>query len=186
MSLGPLVVALIFKFVKDEWDIFMCKSVVIAGMVMMNVAMFFLNLIKDQHFNQIEELQEDQQLVDKMGVGFFNTVLWGILIHKIVGTVGMMSMRYYSVFWKDFLHLSPFQTQMINFITILTGSFLSSVFGPFICSAIGESAAVGVIDTISVLLYFAFLAVYSSNYGVDGVNISEGNFIPDNFNRIDS
>jgi len=64
---------------------------------------FFLNLIKDEHFNQIEEIHEDQQLVDKMGVGFFNTVLWGILIHKIVGTVGVMSMRYYSVFWKDFL-----------------------------------------------------------------------------------
>lgn len=42
MSLGPLVVALIFKFIKDEWDIELCKSVILFGFVSMNFSMFIL------------------------------------------------------------------------------------------------------------------------------------------------
>lgn len=93
MSLGPLVVALVFKFIKDEWDMQMCKSIVIYGLISMNIAICMLAMIKEEHFNKDEELQEDQKLIDKMGEGFFNKVLWGVLAHKIVGTVGMMGMR---------------------------------------------------------------------------------------------
>jgi len=61
----------------------------------------------------------------------------------------MMGLRYYSVFWKDNLAMSPFQTQMINFVTIMSGSVLSTVLMPQVCAMIGESAAVGIIDCIS-------------------------------------
>jgi len=56
--------------------------------------------------------------------------------------------------------MSPFQVQMINFTTIMSGSILSTVLMPQICGMIGESAAVGIIDCISVLLYFIMLAMY--------------------------
>lgn len=48
MSLGPLVVALIFKFIKDEWDLEMCKNVVILGLISMNIAICMLTLIKEE------------------------------------------------------------------------------------------------------------------------------------------
>lgn len=47
--------------------------------------------------------------------------------------------------------MSPFQVQMINFTTIMSGSVLSTMLMPKICGMIGESAAVGIIDTISVV-----------------------------------
>lgn len=47
MSLGPLVVALIFKFVKDEWDIELCKTIVLSGMGFMNLAIFVLLFVRE-------------------------------------------------------------------------------------------------------------------------------------------
>jgi len=94
MSIGPLVVALIFKFVKDEWDIELCKTIVLSGMAAMNVAIFVLLGVREDSFTKKQSFTEDKKLVAEVGGGFFNKVLYSILCHKIIGTVSMMGLRY--------------------------------------------------------------------------------------------
>lgn len=94
MSLGPLVVALIFKFVKDEWDIQLCKSVILMGFVFMNTALFALLGISEHAYEKKITTNEDKKLIESVGGGFFNKVLYSIFVHKIIGTVSMMGIRY--------------------------------------------------------------------------------------------
>lgn len=75
MSLGPLIVALIFKFVKDEWDIELCKTIVLSGMACMNVAIFVLLFVSDDSFTKKQSFTEDKKIAAEVGGGFFNRVL---------------------------------------------------------------------------------------------------------------
>jgi len=75
MSLGPLIVALIFKFVKDEWDIELCKTIVLSGMACMNLAILVLLFVNEDSFAKKQSFTEDKKLVAEVGGGFFNKVL---------------------------------------------------------------------------------------------------------------
>lgn len=93
MSLGPLIVALIFKFVKDEWDIQLCKTVILIGFVLMNLAIILLLGVSEDYYEKKISVTEDKKLIESVGGGFFNKVLYSVLIHKIASTVGMMGIR---------------------------------------------------------------------------------------------
>eukprot|EP00801_Mesodinium_rubrum_P003354 Mrub_03354.p1 GENE.Mrub_03354~~Mrub_03354.p1 ORF type:complete len:470 (-),score=37.79 Mrub_03354:62-1372(-) len=159
-SFGPLFVAFVFKAIKDEWDLGLCKIVVFSGYLCMNASILILLLIDDKIFEK-EEKKEDKKIKEEVGDGWLNPILNGILAHKIIGVFACIGMRYYAVFWKDNVGLSPFWSQIVSFVKTILGAVLSSLVAPILCHQWGESATVGIIDTFHVAFYYMFLVLYS-------------------------
>jgi len=88
-----LIVGIIFKVIKDEWDIFLCKTIVCSGFVCLNATLMILLLVDESQFNKDEEKQEDKHIEDQVGSGWINKVLYGILAHKIIGMVAIIGIR---------------------------------------------------------------------------------------------
>lgn len=132
-SFGPLLVAFIFKAIKDEWDLDLCKYVVFSGYLCMNASILILLFIDDKLFEIEGEVKEDKKIKEEVGSGWLNPVLYGILIHKCISVFACMGMRYYAIFWKDNVGLSPFWSGIVSFVTTISGAFLSSVVAPFAC-----------------------------------------------------
>lgn len=107
-SLGPLIVAFLFKAIKDEWDIDFCRNIVCGGLILMNLSLLCLSFVNDKLTRGSETSKEDTKLKNEIGSGFFNKVLVLLLIHKLLSSLSLMSTRYYVLFWKDNLSMSPF------------------------------------------------------------------------------
>lgn len=142
-SLGPLIIAFLFKAIKDEWDYVYCRYIVCGGLILMNISLLVLWGVQDEIVSKNSDMKdEDTKIKSEIGSGFFNKVLIFLLIHKLLSSLSLMSTRYYVLFWKDNLNMSPFWTQLINFITIMLGSVFSMFLTPKICSNMGESLTV--------------------------------------------
>lgn len=94
-SLGPLFVGILFKCIRDEWDMYFCRNIVLGGLVLMNLSMVTLLLIDnvDSGENNLVYKKEDKQLKSDVGSGFFNKVLMFLLIHKAVSSFSLMGTR---------------------------------------------------------------------------------------------
>jgi len=61
----------------------------------MNISILILLLIDEKSFNSDnKEKKEDEKLKEEVGEGFLNPVLYGILIHKLIGVFACIGMRY--------------------------------------------------------------------------------------------
>lgn len=91
----------------------------------------------------------NEESSDKSNTNFFNRVLVLILIHKVIESLGSMSIKYYPIFWKQNINLSPFWTQQVSFLGIIFGSFMTSYVSPKLCNSYGESSAVFIIEVVA-------------------------------------
>lgn len=74
-SFGPLLVAFIFKAIKDEWDLDLCRYVVFFGYFCMTASILLLLLIDDKIFEIQGEVKEDKKIREEVGEGWLNPVL---------------------------------------------------------------------------------------------------------------
>jgi len=153
-SLGPLIVALIFKFILDDWDKRLCGAVVLGGMASMNIGCFLLLLVNEDNYVQDAGDKGDKKLKAKgsnplIGESLFNPVIIGAIVHKISASLTLMGVRYYSIFWKNNMYMTPFWSQIINFFTIISGSALSIFMTPVLCATLGDPLTVILVDLSS-------------------------------------
>lgn len=94
---------------------------------------YLLFLVDDQLFELECEIKEDKKIKEEVGGGWINAVLIVILIHKIIAVFGNMAVKFYAIFWKDNVGLSPFWSSMVSFVTIISGAFLNSFITPLGC-----------------------------------------------------
>jgi len=94
---------------------------------------YLLFFVDDQLFEKEGEIKEDKKIKEEVGGGWINSVLLTILIHKIIAVFGNMGVKFYAIFWKDNVGLSPFWSGIVSFVTIISGAFLSSFVAPFGC-----------------------------------------------------
>jgi len=68
--------------------------------------------------------------------------------------------------------MTPFWTQIINFLTIILGSALSIIMIPNFCYNLGDPATVVLVDITSSMFYGLFLFSFITLYDPDVMNIS--------------
>lgn len=102
--------ALVFKFVGDEWEKSLCQTVVLGGMISMNFGLIFLFFVSEDYYVHEEDVKNKndtntkiktidknstiEKPVHKYGSQLWNPALISILIHKVISGSTMMGVRY--------------------------------------------------------------------------------------------
>ena len=133
-GLGPLLAVFLFYFVGDNWQVGTMKQVLFIGLIGLIIGIFIMFFMDDRHSLGSESESNFVSISNSSeNSGFWNFIstnelpLFILFLGLIIGIGAGMTVRFFSIFFKDEYNLPPTIVNLIYFFVALCTGLMAIV-----------------------------------------------------------